>query len=114
MAVEAVVTAKAVEEVEDPSEETEETRIKTQIIILIETTLILQTIQTQTRLKIKVKVPTPNLIKKAPGPVQMFQTVPVLVTGKKAGMQLIVVTLWSVVGSTSLHQEKIEKWASLD
>ena len=75
--------------------------------IQIETTLI--------HLRIKANLTRiPSLIKRALGQLQMFQIVHVLVTGKKAEMRLIVATLWSVDGSTSSNQDRIERLASLD
>ena len=112
MVVEAVVTTAAAAE--------ERQEAAKAVVVIIEGVKIIKTRnpKTETTLqhpRIKANpIQIPSLIKRALGQLQMFQIVHVLVTGKKAEMRLIVATLWSVDGSTSSNQDRIERLASLD
>ena len=93
----------SVEIVEAAADPTTETKIK----IIID--------KTNNKIKLKVNKLVKRLTKKAPRLLQMFQLMPVLVTGKKAEMRLTAVTLLSAAGliSSFLENEKLASLTSL-
>ena len=103
----------SVVEAKEVAEETAETNVAAEAAADLEEIIIIVKIILPTPTKIKTKVSkVKRLTRRALRPAQMFQEMPVLVTGKKAGMQLIALTLWSAVGPTSLSLEN-EESASL-